>query len=198
MGGSGSGGRNYKGRPTVRSCYRLTVAGLKRNGSLRKGSWRLWTWERLVVTFETKWDDMIVMTWTSPITGSASEQFLGFQWLSHRRNFGGYQYYLVCPFCSRKCTAVYYFSDQFACRKCHRLPYPSQRETEVWRLRRKLEMLAQRLGSDFEWGSQSVPPRPKGMHIRTYQGIAQVYETSAVRMYLLEGMTLRRLLGRCP
>ncbi|TAM17605.1 MAG: hypothetical protein EPN62_19900 [Candidimonas sp.] len=81
-------------------------------------------------------------------------------------NYGGSRTWFLCPYCQRRCTHVY-FGQQVACRKCHRLRYPSQSDDDTgatWRKQRKLEA---RLGGENYWR------KPKGMHEATFQRIRQ-------------------------
>ena len=82
-------------------------------------------------------------------------------------HFGGTRPWWFCPSCGRRC-AVLYGGRRFLCRHCHGLRYRSQNENKGERLLRKAERIRARLG-----GSGVVfdvfPPRPKGMHKKTYR-----------------------------
>ncbi|MFY9639313.1 MAG: hypothetical protein WCD20_03335 [Rhodomicrobium sp.] len=92
-----------------------------------------------------------------------------------RTNFGGWRDWFECPKCRRACS-VLYGGKYFRCRKCYRLTYSSQYE-EAWeRVRGKAERVRKKLGDrksvsagDFN----PFPPRPKGMHHRTYARLEQ-------------------------
>lgn len=83
-------------------------------------------------------------------------------------NFGGRRQWFRCP--AAQCgsrVAVLYGGAIFACRKCFRLAYPSQRENIGERAIRKAEKVRDRLG----WVSgilNGEGSKPKGMHWRTF------------------------------
>ena len=67
----------------------------------------------------------------------------------------------------------------FKCRTCHGLSYPSQRERDSDRAQRRANRIRVRLGGDPGW--TNIPPRPKGMHWRTYERqIARIVEADAI------------------
>jgi hypothetical protein len=81
---------------------------------------------------------------------------------------GGRQVYFRCPAvgCGRRVSALY-GGAVFACRRCHKLAYPSQREDRFERAGRKAEKIRAKLG----WGGGLLCGdgcKPKGMHWRTY------------------------------
>ena len=171
MGGLGSGGSNRKGGYTVGDCLKLAIGSLKRAGALTKGKRGVVNWGPQAVHFETIGDDLITLRWNE----GKNHQAIGFQWLAHKRALGGCQIYLVCPTCFMPRTALFFHQERFLCRVCHRLPYPSQRERRIDRLRRKLEKLATQLGSCYEWGEFEVPQKPLGMRQKTYHVITNKY-----------------------
>ena len=83
-----------------------------------------------------------------------------------RCHFGSSRPWWFCPRCGRRC-AILFGGRRFLCRHCHDLRYRSQSETKSERLLRKAERIRARLGGSgvvFD----SFPPKPKGMHWRTY------------------------------
>ncbi len=85
-------------------------------------------------------------------------------------NFGGTRPWFRCPAngCGRR-VAVLYVGAIFACRHCHQLAYPSQRETDYDRAARRANKIRERL----EWEQGVLNPKgwkkPKGMHWRTFE-----------------------------
>ena len=184
MGGWGSGGHNYSGRPAIEQCLKIPISTLKACNALTKGAFGYLSWANNWISYETCWDDMMLLRWQD--SEGEYESPLGFQWSAHKRHFGGHQYYLVCPLCSKLRTAVYYSCQTFTCRRCQRLPYSSQRMSEIWRIRSRLERLCTRLRAREH---NDIPQRPKGMHWLTYSKIVQEYSSSLRRLYWLENAT---------
>lgn len=96
-----------------------------------------------------------------------------------RQPFGGWRWLIVCPQCGRGCTAVYRPGSEasWACRRCHRLGYHTQRLTPSRRLGRRLEACWQELGGCREDNGTGPkwPRRPKGMHRATYWLLQRKY-----------------------
>ncbi len=85
--------------------------------------------------------------------------------------FGGSRQWFTCPSCSRRCRIVY-GGCYFRCRKCHGLKYESQYEDPISRATNQRHKLRGRLG---QHGSldEPFPDKPKGMHWKTYQRLAE-------------------------
>jgi hypothetical protein len=84
-------------------------------------------------------------------------------------HLGGERVWFRCPAqgCVRR-VALLYGGKVFACRHCHQLSYPSQRERPFERYQRRAEKITARLG----WSSgedRYLLGKPKGMHWRTYR-----------------------------
>jgi hypothetical protein len=90
--------------------------------------------------------------------------------------YGGERWWFVCPACGRHCGAIYCLPRghfrlhgfDWACRRCQKLVYPSQREGKGERALRRLRKVLRRAGETW---SPYCPPRvrPKGMHRKTYR-----------------------------
>ena len=82
---------------------------------------------------------------------------------------GGYRLDWLCPYCGR--PARYLYGWPLACRRCHRLVYPSSQahhDLAAWPMvRRKLAAVATRLHSSVD--ATRAPTRPARMHRRTYE-----------------------------
>lgn len=84
-------------------------------------------------------------------------------------NYGGKRPWFLCPAkgCGRR-VAILYGGSIFACRHCHQLAYPSQREEDYDRAARRADKIREQLG----WKQGILNPRgwkkPKGMHWRTF------------------------------
>ena len=74
--------------------------------------------------------------------------------------------------------AILYGGRIFACRHCHDLAYPSQRESDFDRLGRRAEKLRVRLKWEpgiLNWAGE----RPNGMHHRTYYRLMALHDAYA-------------------
>ncbi len=93
-----------------------------------------------------------------------------------RCHFGGSRPWWFCPRCGRRC-AILYGHHRFLCRHCHGLRYRSQSESKAGRLLRRAEKIRARLGgSGVVFGD--FPPRPRGMHLRTYYRLRDEAQTA--------------------
>ena len=86
--------------------------------------------------------------------------------------FGGWRLWFRCPSCGRRCR-VLYAGSVVKCRLCYRLRYSSQSETRSDRANRGMHKIERRLGSE---PCGDLPPKPKGMHWRTYERLAERHE----------------------
>jgi len=100
-----------------------------------------------------------------------------------RCHFGGSRPWWFCPRCGRRC-AILYGGRRFLCRHCHGIRYRSQNESKSERLLRRAEILRARMGvSGSVFGP--FPPKPRGMHIKTYHRLRDEAEEAKAR-----GLTL--------
>lgn len=86
-------------------------------------------------------------------------------------HFGGERVWFRCPGCLARRAVLRMYRGRFRCAACHGLAYSSTRERGMLRAARRAEKLQQRI----EVGSsllEPLPPRPKGMHRRTYRRLA--------------------------
>jgi len=63
-------------------------------------------------------------------------------------------------------VATLWGGEIFACRQCHNLAYDSQNETAHSRALGKVQAIRVKLGGE---PAGDFPPKPKGMHWRTYR-----------------------------
>ena len=85
-----------------------------------------------------------------------------------RCNYGGYRYWFKCPQCNERSGVLYKKDSKCLCRHCHKMPYSSQRESEVYRLVRKIRKIRKRLGAPSNL-SEPILLKPKGMHWKTFE-----------------------------
>jgi len=177
MGGPGSGGWNRSMLDTIEEHRSLDVAHLHRGGVLEGGQAR-WNWvddgpivDLLVVGHRHE----LGLRYRLRVGQGDSPSIAATIALCWRPcAFGGERPFLVCPDCSRAVLRLYLADDRFRCRRCHGLAYASQREREHHRALRRARRLRQRLGHAGRAGG--IPPRPKGMHQRTYHELTQWIE----------------------
>ena len=170
MGGFGSGGWNRRGLPTTAEVPRLDVNSLNKSGALIPGchSTSLWTrGEEEIgnISISATKDSAILIHGSLVWDGRWSDHRESLQVSWEHCRFGGRRPFFQCPACNRRVLYLYGFR-RYLCRNCHRLSYPSQRERESDRAQRRANRIRIQLGGEPGW--QRIPPRPKGMHRRTY------------------------------
>lgn len=82
-------------------------------------------------------------------------------------NYGGKRYWFCCPHCSKRVAVLYELNYQYRCRKCHDLPYTTQRVQKAERLRIKARKIRDHLDASHNLFSP-VMFKPKGMHWNTF------------------------------
>lgn len=87
------------------------------------------------------------------------------------------------------------YSEPFYCRACHGLTYQSTRENGPERGLRRAQNIRQQLGGSADL-TAPFPPKPKGMHWRTYERLWR--EARASEAEYLGGMlaALERITGK--
>src|SRR5258706_11245377 len=173
MGGYLSGGGRGAGK--CEAMHRIEMAWLRKQGYLNPGRWATISWSRgheptgrIGTRAHEGWLELNYSVNGEPIKDAV-------YYRRTRTNFCGWRDWFECPNCSRACSALY-GGKYFRCRRCYRLNYSSQYE-EAWeRLRGRAERVRKKLGDsagisvgDFN----PFPPRPKGMHHRTYAHLEQ-------------------------
>lgn len=88
-------------------------------------------------------------------------------------HYGGERTWFLCPGCHRRRAVLFALGGRFRCRACHRLAYSSTRDDAAARSLRRLVVLRTRLGGDYAQPVWTIPPRPKGMHHRTYDRLVR-------------------------
>lgn len=178
MGGRGSGRHWHYGAADTTDAYRcLDIRRWQRDGFLTPGrsfGWQ-WTWDGEQVA------SINVHSEVDRVTLSYRHRAGGAEWKSEEYpvrlnwtacHFGGQRPWFVCPArgCGRR-VAILYGGDIFACRRCYRLAYPSQREADYDRVARRAETIRRRLG--WEPGIlNGEGGKPRGMHWRTFERLA--------------------------
>jgi hypothetical protein len=186
MGGYGSGRRG--GRDTTSDYLRLDVRKLQRGGFLRFGSWSSQQWSRggqPIGSINMRGEqESVVLSYRHRRPGAewVSEEYrVLIEWTPC--HYGGSRAWFRCPAfgCYRR-VAVLYGSGLFACRHCHQLAYDSQRETFYDRAMTKAQNIRVKLGGSPGF-SDPFPAKPKGMHWRSYQRLAEQAEQAENRSW---------------
>lgn len=174
MGGIGSGRHwHWDAKATTNDMRKLDVRRLARDSFLSPGTLFGWQWScngekvgDIQITAEV---DQVRLCYKSRSYGDDWEQHdYRVRLLKTPCNYGGFRTWFACPAqgCGRR-VAILYGGRIFACRHCHQLAYPSQREESYQRHQRQAVKIRERLGWDTgplePWGT-----RPKGMHTQTY------------------------------
>jgi hypothetical protein len=151
----------------------LDVRQLQRKGLLSTGHAFSWQWTRngeQVASIQVRTEvDRIILSYRQRSGGEAwqdKEYPVRLDWTDC--NYGGQRAWFLCPAagCGRR-VAVLYCGTIFACRHCHQLAYPSQREDRASLMIRKADKIRDRLG----WMPGIVNgsgQKPKGMRWQTY------------------------------
>lgn len=110
------------------------------------------------------------------------------------QNFGGSRRWFLCPGCHGRCL-VLYGGHYFRCRQCKNLVYQSQREDIYDRASRRARKIRAILGEPNGSFDDPLPPRPKGMHWKTYAAFC--HECECLEQTVAEKMTwhMERLFG---
>ena len=95
-------------------------------------------------------------------------------------NFGGRRQWFLCPACNRRCAIIYCHSKtrKMGCRICLKGRYASEHMSPEGRRLHAAFAVRRRLGQKKGGIGIPFPPKPKGMHWRTYDAIrvAAVHE----------------------
>ncbi len=189
MGGYGSG-RRWSSSDTTDEYLRMDVRYMQRRGFLRENVSGSLHWssrgERIgTIGFRTE-AERVVLSYRHRERGAEYES-LEYPISLERTpcNFGGSRPWFLCPArgCGRR-TATLYGGRIYACRKCYRLAYLSQRQSRTDRASDRAELLLKKLGwADLCTVMEPAPPRRKGMHEKTYKRLAAEYEAARYEMF---------------
>jgi hypothetical protein len=168
-----------RGGKNTTNCYQdIDVRYLSRRGHLHPGSSCTLRWSRNgceVASIRIRsTSDSIVLSYRRKLTGSdewKNEEYLVYlEWTPC--NYGGNRPWFLCPGrgCGRR-VAVLYGGGIFACRHCHQLAYQSQRGQRYQRALSRAQAIRRRLGGTASL-FEPFPDKPKGMHWRTYERLA--------------------------
>ncbi|MBN8518472.1 MAG: hypothetical protein J5X22_05145 [Candidatus Accumulibacter sp.] len=178
MGGYGSG-RQW-GKATTSDMRTLDIRRLQRDGLLTPGLAFGWQWTRHgveVASIQMRMEvDRVILNYRSRCDGGEWQPIeypVHLEWTPC--HLGGRRAWFLCPArgCRRR-VAILFGGSIFACRHCHRLAYPCQRETNDDRAMRRADTIRRRLG--WEPGIlNGEGGKPKGMHWRTFNRLTAEY-----------------------
>jgi hypothetical protein len=108
--------------------------------------------------------------------------------------FGGQRWWWICPETNKRVSNLYLPNggDRFLSRSAYGLRYQSQRQAPTGRMHDRSQKLYMRLGAVYRGLSWEWPPKPKGMHRRTYVAICARLEVESNGL----GMGLARVVAR--
>jgi hypothetical protein len=182
MGGSGSGRHWYWGvKATTGNYLALDIRKLQRDGLLAPGhsfSSQWSRWEEAIGSIQVRTEvGRVILSYRSRSAGSEWQDRKYPVYIAHTPcHFGGTRPWFICPStdCGRR-VAILYGGDIFACRHCHNLAYPCQRESAVDRAKRRADKIRVWLG--WEPGILDGKGfKPKGMHWRTYRRLTDEHD----------------------
>jgi hypothetical protein len=180
MGGIGSGNIwRYGTRDTCEASLRIDIRYMRTKGMLSPGRQGVLSWSRggetvSSVNYKCHEATLELDYRTRPAGGD---------WKPVREHvcieraaqpFGGVRRYFRCPRCCARCL-VLYGGSYFRCRKCQNLAYASQNQDVCDRASARARKIRQRLGDDGCF-DDPFPPKPKGMHWRTYEKLERQCE----------------------
>jgi hypothetical protein len=181
MGGIGSGRRWHWGAKATTDGFRaLDVRRWARDGLLQAGRAFSWQWTTngevtgsINVRAET---GRVVLDYRSRSGDDWQAQNYPVYLDTTPCHIGGARQWFLCPAksCGRR-VAKLYGGAIFACRHCHQLAYPSQREGYHDRALRRAGSIRDKLG--WQPGiANGYGPKPKGMHWATFERLCTQHD----------------------
>ena len=167
-------------KPKCEQQYRIDLTWLRRNGGLVVGragpiAWSLRGETSGSINYQILEHGLRLMYRTRH---NGSEWRDIDQYIPFTRSdaaFGGRRLWFECPDCHRRCQVVY-GGAVFSCRKCYGLTYSSQYEASYQRAIDQADKLRTRVGGGRgAFDEEPFPPKPKGMHWRTYERLEDRY-----------------------
>jgi hypothetical protein len=114
--------------------------------------------------------------------------------------FGGQRWWWICPASGARVSKLYLPNggDRFLSRGrgAYRLAYASQRQGATGRMHARSSKLYRRLGADYGSHYGGCPPKPKGMHWRTYDAICDRLQVESDGLNLGLARVVERLMRR--
>lgn len=184
MGGYGSGRYGYYGgsSDTTEDYRSVDIRRWRRDGLLNPGRSFGWSWTRngeTIASIQVRVEiERVIFNYRQRTNGGdwKDENYAAqVDWTEC--NLGGSRPWFICPArgCGRR-VALLYSGAIFACRKCYRLSYSSQRERVDDRAARRADAVRAKLG--WEPGILNGEGyKPKGMHWRTFERLKAQHDS---------------------
>lgn len=174
MGGIGSGDWcRWDSKATIEDGLKIDIFYLRKQGVLKHSgatgnlSWSRDGKEQGVISFGVGTDRLVLMYSHSKYGGERQEVKETIMFDRTSCNYGGERVWFLCPECEKRVAVLYCASGRFLCRHCNNLPYTSQNETHMDRMRRKAGKIRHNLGASQDL-TVPVWEKPKGMHWKTF------------------------------
>ena len=173
MGGRGSGEwfRHDK-KAKTNTLFRIDIKDIRRSSGLEPGA-RGQAWQSVrgvvgsFVLFEIN-KDRVLLEYIHQSPEKEEQLVTETIWLDYTApHFGGKRAWFSCPQCCKRVAVLFRVDRRFRCRKCHKLSYPTQSWDEFDRSGHKARKIRIKLGGSGGLG-EKFPPKPVGMHLRTY------------------------------
>jgi len=194
MGGIGSG--SWRGAVRENAFWRLDIDRLKQTNCLRPGLVSI-SWKRngesvadIRLLFSNELDQ-VTLIYRSRSRGEPWEDIRDPIRLDLTKPyFGGVRYWFICPSCNTR-RKVLYGSRLYRCRECHRMTYSSQYDPFPQLPWNRCHRVRERLGGEAGF-SNMFPPKPKGMHWKTYYRLREEDWHAEEMLYLAMDNRLMR------
>jgi ribosomal protein S27AE len=184
VGGYGSGNRLYgRRRHSCNEYLPLDIRHLEKNGALVSGRTGhidiQWGKKYLGLRFEA-FPHVLRLYYRVAVTGGEMiETFDAIELDRTAQRLGGKRSWFKCPRCGDRCGILYH-KERFACRKCHRLAYASQRQSPQQRAYSQARKIRRNLGSSGSL-EEPFPKKPTGMHQSTYERLLERHDAYVER-----------------
>jgi hypothetical protein len=108
--------------------------------------------------------------------------------------FGGSRFWFLCPRidCRKRAAMLYLKGLYFACRRCHKLAYASQAQSELGRVITQAGKIRSTLGGRAG-SAYPFPPGPKRMRLRTYEKLRNRCQSYEQQLDFAEATLLTRI-----
>ncbi len=181
----------------------LDVRWLGRIGALAPGAVSTPQWSRRgepagwITTIREPDSDCLILDYTTYAAGAEREQVRDAIDLETTPcHYGGARTWFLCPQCQHRRAVLFACNGRFRCRTCHQLAYSSSREGAADRSRRRLAGQRTRLGGSYAEPVWTIPPRPTGMHHRTYARLVRQFTRELYDLSDLADADLTKLQSR--